>query len=94
MSYEYNDKGKVFTEVIHKDAIAVTIQTTTNRIEGNIHIRKGGRMKDELDRDEAFLAVTDAKVFSNSGVVVAQGDFISVSRSQIVWIIPGDDPEQ
>ena len=91
MSIEFNDKGKYFTDIISKVAVPAIIQTMTHRIEGSIHIRLDGRVKDELDRPEPFLAVTDAKVFGADGSVLYNADFMTVARLQIVWVIPGDD---
>ncbi|MGC1376501.1 MAG: hypothetical protein WA821_09765 [Anaerolineales bacterium] len=88
MSIEFNDKGKYFTDVISKVAIPAIIQTVIHRIEGFIHVRVDERVKNELDRSEAFLAVTDAKVFAPDGSVLYQVAFISIARSQIVWVIP------
>lgn len=91
MTVEFNDRGKYFTDIISKVAVSAVIQTITHRIEGAIHVRLDGRVKDELDRPELFLAVTDAKVFAADGSVLYQADFLTVSRSQIVWVIPSDD---
>lgn len=90
MSTDFNDKGKYFTDVISKVAIPATIQTITHRIEGFIHVRVDERVKSELDRSEAFLAVTNAKVLAADGSVLYQAAFMSVARSQIVWVIPSD----
>jgi hypothetical protein len=91
MSLEFNEKGKYFTDIISKSTVSAIIQTTTHRIEGFIHIRLDGRLKDELDRSETFLAVTDAKVLNSEGGVLYQVDFLSVSRHQIVWVIPNGE---
>ena len=91
MTVEFNDRGKYFTDIISKVAVSAVIQTITHRIEGAIHVRLDGRVKDELDRPEPFLAVTEAKVFGADGSIVYQADFMTISRAQIVWIIPGDD---
>jgi hypothetical protein len=93
MTIEFNERGKYFTDIISKVAVSAVIQTTSHRIEGAIHVRVDGRVKDELDRPEAFLAVTDAKVFDASGAVIHQADFMTISRAQIVWIIPANDIE-
>lgn len=90
MSIEFNDKGKYFTDIISKVAVPAIIQTATHRIEGSIHIRLGGRVKDELDSVEPFLAVTDAKVFGENGQVIFESNFMTVSRLQIIWVIPID----
>jgi len=95
MNIEFNEHGKYFTDIISKVAVTAIIQTTTHRIEGEIHVRLNERIKDELDRTEAFLAVTNAKVIAADGSILAEGDFISVSRSQIVWIVPtGESKEE
>lgn len=94
MTIEFDDKGKYFTDIISKVAIPATIQTVVQRIEGSIHVRLDGRIKDELDRDEPFLAVTGAKIFDQTGNVMYESEFISVRRSQIVWVIPRDERDQ
>ena len=90
MSIEFNDKGKYFTDVISKVAIPAIIQTVIHRIDGFIHVRLDDRVKNELDRSEAFLAVTDAKVLDADGSVLYQAAFMSVARAQIVWVIPNN----
>ena len=91
MSLEFNEKGKYFTDIISKVAVPAVIQTVMHRIEGSVHIRLEGRVKDELDRNELFLAVTNAKVFGLDGAMLYETDFMTVSRTQIVWVIPSDD---
>lgn len=94
MSIEFNDRGKYFTDIISKTAIPAIIQTSTHRIEGFIHIRLDERVKDELDRHEMFLAVTGAQIFGADGSVLYQADFMTVSRGQIVWVIPQENTEK
>ena len=91
MSLEFNEKGKYFTDIISKVTVPAVIQTVMHRIEGSVHIRLDERVKDELDRNELFLAVTNARVFGLDGVVLYETDFMTVSRSQIVWVIPSDN---
>ncbi len=88
MSIEFNDKGKYYTDIVSKAAVPAVIQTVTHRIEGFIHVRVDERIKSELDRAEAFLAVTNAKVFAPDGSLLYQTAFMSVSRAQIVWVLP------
>jgi hypothetical protein len=90
MTLEFNEKGKYYTDIISKTAIAVIIQTTTHRIEGLVHVRLDGRLKNELDLIEPFLAVTEAKVYGSDGSLLYESDFLTVSRLQIVWIIQSD----
>jgi hypothetical protein len=92
MAEEYDDKGKVFTEVISKIAVLAIVQTVTQKIEGAIHVRENDRLSDELTRDDPFLAMTSARVFDDAGRIEYECDFISIRRSQIVWIMPRDEP--
>jgi hypothetical protein len=91
MSLEFNEKGKYFTDIISKVAVPAVIQTSLHRIEGSIHIRMDERVKDELDRNESFIAVTSAKVFDSNGAILYETDFMTVSRAQIIWVMPKDD---
>jgi len=88
MSTLYDDKGKFFTTIISKKPVPVIIETTLGRIEGNFHIRPEDRIKDELNRSEEFIAVTDVRLFSPSGEKVMDCNFICLNREQIIWIVP------
>jgi hypothetical protein len=46
MSLRFDEKGKFFTEIVSKEAVEVIIQTPTNQLRGNIHIRPGERLRD------------------------------------------------
>lgn len=88
MTIEYDDKGKIFTDFISKVAIHATVQTTTHLMRGRVHVRRDQRIKDELDLDESFLALTDVSVLAADGQVAFQAPFIAVKRAHIVWVIP------
>jgi hypothetical protein len=90
MTIEYDEKGKFYTDIISKIAIPVTMQTTNQLIKGFVHVRHGERIKDELDRDELFLAVTNASVIEPDSKVQFEAPFIAVRRAQIIWIMPDD----
>ena len=85
-----DEKGKIFTEVVTKMPIPIMMQTTTHRVLGNIHVRPDQRLKDELDRTESFLAVTEASILDADGKTVHRTDFLAVRRDQIVWVAPED----
>ena len=94
MSMEYDEKGKFFTNIVAKVPVRSTIQTTMQLIQGNVHVRKGERLKDELDRDETFLAVTDASVLDVNGKILFEASFLAVQRAQIIWVRPDqEEPE-
>lgn len=88
MTIEYDEKGKIFTDIVSKVAIQATIQTTTHMLRGHIHVRRDQRIKDELDVNENFLALTDVSVLGPDGQTLFQAPFLAVRRSHIVWVIP------
>ena len=88
MKHQIDEKGKVFTDYVSKDPVQVIVQTTTNRIIGNFHVRKGSRVKDELNDQRHFLAITDAMVFDRSGEVEEyRSAFLALHRDSIIWLI-------
>lgn len=90
----FEEKGKIFTEVIAKVAVDVILQTTTHRIHGKVHVKPGERLKNEIDRGENSLAVTDAVIFDLEGKSqLLNTKFICVQKSQIVWVLPESEIE-
>ena len=88
MTIEYDEHGKIFTDIVSKVSINVTIQTTTHMIRGRMHVRRDQRVKDELDQEENFLALTDVHVLGPDGQTLFQAPFLAVRRNHIVWVIP------
>jgi uncharacterized protein YcfJ len=91
MVTSYDDKGKIFTQVISKHPVQVTIQTGQNIIRGSVHVRQNARVKDELDEQQHFLAVTDAVVYSQAQEELYRASFLVVNTHHIVWIIPEEE---
>ncbi len=91
MSIEYDEKGKFYTDLVPKIAVHAVVQTTLQLIRGNLHVREGERLKDELDRDDLFLPVTEASIVGEDGQVQFQAPVLAVRRSQIVWVLPDDE---
>jgi hypothetical protein len=94
MTIEYDEKGKIFTDIVSKVAIPSVVQTTQHLVRGNIHVHRDERLKDELDRDELFLAMTDVSVVGNDGQVLHESRFLAVRRAQIVWVMPAREAEE
>jgi len=94
MSVRVDAKGKIFTDIIHKDEVPALIQTVTNLIHGHIFLRPGIRLKDEFNNSaEQFIAVTDAQVYSINGQVLVQSKFLTLNKAHVIWIRPEDIPE-
>jgi len=84
-------KGKIFTNVVTKEPVNVILQTAANIIKGKVHVKINQRLKDELDGEELFLALTDAIVSDLNGNMLYQSHFIAVNRSHVIWLIPQDE---
>ncbi|HET6846422.1 MAG TPA: hypothetical protein VFH29_06275 [Anaerolineales bacterium] len=83
-----DEKGKVYTDVVRTVAIRSRVQTITHLLVGDVHVRPGDRLKDELDANQPFLAVTDAEILAADGQMLFRAPFLAVSREQIVWVMP------
>jgi len=94
MTIEYDERGKVFTDIVSKTAISATIQTTTHLMRGQIHVRRDQRVIDELDLKENFLPVTDVSVLGADGQTLFQAPFMALHRSHIVWVFPEQKPDE
>jgi Family of unknown function (DUF6812) len=88
MTFEYDEKGKIFTDIVSKESVSATVQTTTHMIRGHLHVRRDQRIKDELDLNENFLAMTDVSVLGPDGQPLFQAPFLAVRRSHIIWVLP------
>jgi hypothetical protein len=94
MSIEYDEKGKFYTDVVTKVPVPAVIQTTNHLIRGLVHVRKGERLKDELESQGQFTAVTNAIVSDGEEKVLFSGPFLAVQKTQIIWIMPIDDQQK
>lgn len=90
MVTSYDDKGKIFTQVISKHPVPVVIQTQSHFIRGTIHVRVNHRVKDEVNGDERFIAVTNAVVYNNDKAELYQAPLMIVNTDHIVWLVPDE----
>ncbi len=84
-----------YSQYIKKETIRTIIRTPSETIEGIIHKRPKNRLLDTLNLgEEQFIAVCDAKVFSEEdGKLVHETDFIAVNKNHIV-LITGDEVDE
>lgn len=94
MMIEYDEKGKFYTEVITKDVVLSIIQMQDHRIKGYIHICKGERLSDEINKDKSFLAVTSAEIYNPNGELIFTSDFVAVNINQILWLMPIEESQK
>jgi hypothetical protein len=90
MTIEYDEKGKFYTDIVKKLPVSSVIQTATHLVRGLVHVQQGERLKNELERDERFIAVTNATVHGADDQILFSAPFLAIQRAQIVWIMPTD----
>ena len=88
MEIEYDEKGKFFTDIISKEVIRSDIQTVLHHIRGDVHVRKGERLSDEINQPVVFLPVTKAEIYNQDGELLYTSDFLAVNREHIIWLMP------
>lgn len=88
---QFDEKGKIFTNIISKIPVTVIIQTTLHKIQGELHTKPDERLKDELNSSEELIAVTNASIQDNQNQEILHCNFLLVNRSQIIWIAPSDE---
>lgn len=91
MIRDFDEKGKLFTNIVQKTPVPATIQTLTHRIHGEVYMKPDERLKDELNRSEQFLAVTNASILNDQGEEAFACKFLTLNKNQIVWLIPDKD---
>ncbi|MBI3162568.1 MAG: hypothetical protein HYZ23_08660 [Chloroflexi bacterium] len=91
MSIEYDEKGKYYTEVVAKQPTPAVIQTATHLVRGFVHVRQGERFKDEIERDERFIAITQATIHGAGDQILFSAPFVAIQRAQIVWAMPVEE---
>lgn len=87
----FDDKGSKFSDIIAKITIPATIQTLTHRIQGNLHIREWERIRDALNKEDRFIAITEATVFNLKGDAILNTPFMLVNQEHVVWAVPEDE---
>jgi len=73
---------------VKKEKFEVIIRTIEEKIEGKVHMLPGGRLLDMLNnKDENFVAVSDANVYSlPTGKLIFEAEFLVLNKTQIVLI--------
>lgn len=77
-----------FRPFVNTNQFPVIIQTAQNQIHGNLHTRENERIKDALNANELFIAITNVKVYDAEGLTqLRTSDFLAINRSQIIWVV-------
>ncbi len=79
---------------IRKDRAGVIVITRNFRIEDCLHVMPGARMSDLMNRiDIQFLPLTEVIVRTLDGREYIKTNFLSINKSEIVFVVPMDDLE-
>lgn len=95
MDFRVDAKGKVFTAHVTKNQMAITAGVGDLVIRGILHIKPDARLKDEMNDSEPFIAITNARVTTKTGILpVYETDALIVNKSQLAWIFEDPSPQE
>lgn len=81
-------KERGFRPITSTSQFPVIIQTIHNRITGNLHARENERIKDALNSNERFIALTQVRIFDVDGhTELKKSDFLAINNAKIIWVI-------
>jgi hypothetical protein len=89
MQTHVDDKGKYFTNRVTTRGMPVILSLNGTQIRGELHLKLENRLKDELNGEEQFIAITHAQVMTN-GNQQYETNLIVVNKNHIDWIFPSD----
>jgi hypothetical protein len=89
MDYRVDEKGKYYTSRMKKTNVQAVIATATHIVRGTMYVIPDIRLKDDLNSNEHFIAVTDAEILDPSGnTVLYHNDLLILNKDKIVWLLP------
>ncbi len=91
MDYRVDEKGKVYTQHVSKLPVPVIVRVEDALIHGTVHLTPGNRLKDELNGDEAFIAITQVKVSAGASQrPLFETEVLILNKQRITWIYPSE----
>lgn len=73
---------------VETKAVAVIVQTGSNRMRASMHLRENERIKDALNTSDDFIALTGVKVFDEQGLTLLyETPFLAINRRRMIWVI-------
>ena len=89
MNLRVDAKGKYYTTHVSKLGVDVTARVRDSIVHGTVHLAPDNRLKDELNAEETFLAVTNAQVWEVNGAqALYKSQVLMINKDQIAWIFP------
>ena len=76
-----------------QEEVKVTVFIPDHRIEGIIHVYKGGRLSDFLNATtKSFIPINNAIVYANQdNKVIARPKFMGLNRNSIIMLYKTDE---
>ncbi len=94
MEFRVDAKGKYFTTHVSKQCVAIVARVRDSIVHGTLHLAPDNRLKDELNGDETFLAITNAEVFALDGErPLYSTEVLVINKDRIAWVFPREDNE-
>ncbi len=84
-------RGKYFTDVVRTYPVEAEIRIKGAVIYGTLHIHPNNRVSDEINGEEQFLPVSNARLIEEQGK--SEFPFLILNKRHIILVIPDDNLE-
>jgi len=82
-------RGQYYAEHIRKAQLTVLIATDREYIWGKIFLTPGYRLKDEMNGEGRFVAISEVRVGHDiEGTACREVQFMALNKDYIRWIVP------
>ena len=91
---QIDEKGKYFTARVTKHGVSIVAATRDGIVRGILHLAQDNRLKDELNNDERFVAITQAEVWDAAQVKqLSSSPVLILNKEHIIWVVPADETQ-
>ena len=85
-----DERGKYYTDQVKTQHVEVLVLTVKGEVRGHAHLPPGTRIKDLLNSDDHFIALTNVTISGyESGR--SQARFIAINKLHVISVIPLQD---
>ncbi len=89
MDTRVDAKGKYYTQHVNKRMIPVTARIQDTIVHGTVHLTLDNRLKDELNAEDNFIAITDAQVVdARTECTLFETAVLIVNKHHLLWVFP------
>ncbi len=88
-----DERGKYYTDRVTTRHVEVLVLTPRGQVRGEAHLMPGQRIKDMLNHEEQFIALTDVTI-TGDDASIQHAEFIALNKLHIISLIPLEAPKE